>query len=830
MHWFHALPIRRKLTWVILVICGVVLLMASSAIAIFEVYDFRRSLARETTVLADVVATNVSGTLVFDDEAEGRAALHALHSERHVVAAALYQQPGGMFVDYRRAGTTHPLPERPGMDGARFHDGGLTVVRPVTKNGRRLGTIYVRVDLGGLKDRLVVFSVIVVAILIASVLITTALTSWLQRPITGPILQLAETAKQFSERKDFSVRAPQRVGGEIGTLTTAFNQMLDGIEERRSALMAANEQLRAEVAERQAAEARVTAQAARLAQLNLITRGIAERQDVESVFQAVVVSLEDHMPVDFSCVCLYEPEHGRLTVATVGARSAALARELHLSAKETFSIDQNGLGRCVRGELVYESDTARVPMPFPRRISAAGLHSLVIAPLLVESRVFGVLVAARKAVDGFTSGDCEFLKQLSEHVALAAHQTQLYAALQRAYDDLRQTQQTIMQQERLRALGQMASGIAHDINNAISPVSLYIESILEREPDLSAQVRDRLTIVQRAIDDVAQTVSRMREFYRQRPAETVMVRIGVNGIVDQVVDLTKARWFDIPQQRGYVINLRRELAPALPVIKGVESEIREALTNLIFNAVDAMPRGGDLTLRTLLLERPPKNQPNESEPRVAIEVSDTGSGMSPETLRRCLEPFFTTKGERGTGLGLAMVYGIVQRHGAEIEIDSVAGEGTTVRLIFAVAPGREELVDHVLPAVVTKLRVLIVDDDSLLLKTLRDILTADGHAVMTAGGGQAGINAFVDASEGEAPFNAVITDLGMPYVDGRKVAAAVKSASPQTPVFLLTGWGNRLIAEGDVPAEVDRILSKPPKLRELREALATVKVVSHHES
>jgi signal transduction histidine kinase/ActR/RegA family two-component response regulator len=572
------------------------------------------------------------------------------------------------------------------------------------------------------------------------------------------------------------------------------------------------------------AEARVTAQAARLAQLNFITRGIAERQDVESVFQSVVVSLEDHLPVDFSCVCLYEPERAMLTVASIGLRSVPIAEQLKLTQKTAFAIDENGLSRCVRGELVYEPDTAAVPMPFPRRINSAGLRSLVVAPLLVESRVFGVLVAARREVNGFTSGDCEFLKQLSEHVALAAHQTQLYAALQRAYDDLRQTQQAIMQQERLRALGQMASGIAHDINNAISPVSLYIESILEKETQLSAQVRERLTIVQRAVDDVAQTVSRMREFYRQRPAETAMVRISLNRIVDQVVDLTKARWFDIPQQRGIVINLHREVDAALPVVKGVESELREALTNLIFNAVDAMPRGGDLILRTRRIEWAPRANPKAVETRVAIEVSDTGTGMSAETQRRCLEPFFSTKGERGTGLGLAMVYGIVQRHGADIEINSIEGKGTTVRLIFAIAPGREVLIDGAPATTPTRLRLLVVDDDSLLLKSLRDILESDGHLVVTAGGGQAGINAFVDASETSEPFNAVITDLGMPYVDGRKVAAAVKSNSPDTPVFLLTGWGNRLIAEGEVPAEVDRILSKPPKLREVREALSVVRV------
>ena len=147
---------------------------------------------------------------------------------------------------------------------------------------------------------------------------------------------------------------------------------------------------------------------------------------------------------------------------------------------------------------------------------AAGLHSLVIAPLLVENRVFGVLIAARRAARRLQSADCEFLRQLSEHVALAAHQAQLYGALQQAYDDLRQTQHTVMQQERLRALGQMASGIAHDINNAISPVALYTESLLEREPNLSDRARGYLTTIQRAIDDVAATVARMREFYRQR--------------------------------------------------------------------------------------------------------------------------------------------------------------------------------------------------------------------------------------------------------------------------------------------------------------------------
>src|SRR5690606_6469276 len=132
------------------------------------------------------------------------------------------------------------------------------------------------------------------------------------------------------------------------------------------------------------------------------------------------------------------------------------------------------------GQLVYEPDIRSLPYPFLERLAAVGVRSLVAAPLQVESRVFGMLVAGRLQRE-FTSGECEFLLQLSEHVALAAHHAQLYAALQKAYEDLRETQQAAMQQERLRALGQMASGIAHDINNAISPVALYTDSLLERE-------------------------------------------------------------------------------------------------------------------------------------------------------------------------------------------------------------------------------------------------------------------------------------------------------------------------------------------------------------
>jgi CheY-like chemotaxis protein len=228
-----------------------------------------------------------------------------------------------------------------------------------------------------------------------------------------------------------------------------------------------------------------------------------------------------------------------------------------------------------------------------------------------------------------------------------------------------------------------------------------------------------------------------------------------------------------------------------------------------------MPEGGSVIIRTRLTEEPACH--------ACIEVTDTGVGMDEATRRRCLEPFFTTKGERGTGLGLPMVYGVAQRHGADLNIDSQVGHGTTVSMHFptseniAAVAAPAQLLPRARPA---RLRVLVVDDDPLLLKSLQHTLENDGHMVIAANGGQAGIDAFHAAQQGGELPSVVITDLGMPHVDGRKLAAAVKAASPSTPIILLTGWGHRLVAEGDIPDHVDQLLSKPPKLAELREALA----------
>jgi PAS domain S-box-containing protein len=565
-----------------------------------------------------------------------------------------------------------------------------------------------------------------------------------------------------------------------------------------------------DISERKRAEAKLAAQLGRLDLLNTITRAIGERQDLPSIFQVAVGTLEDQLPVDFGCLCLYRPPN-ILVISGVGVKSHDLASQLDLTDQMHLPIDANGLSRCVRGELVYEPDVRAVPFAFPQRLAGVGLNALVAAPLLVENNVFGALIVARRAAESFSSGECEFLGQLAQHIALAAHQAQLYGALEAAYDDLRHTQQAVMRQEKLRVLGQMASGIAHDINNALSPASLYVEALLDRELG-PRETKDYLLIIQRAIDGVAQTVARMKEFYSQRDPQLTHTPVALNLVAKQVIDLTRARWNSMPQESGRVICVDTDLEPDLPTIMGNQNEIGDALTNLILNAVDAMPEGGRITVRSRAV----------TGDKVQLDVTDTGVGMDEATRNRCLELFFTTKGVRGTGLGLAMVYGTVERHGGELQIESSLGEGTNIRLTFpaAVAPSPADIAAAPQPAAQRPLRILVIDDDPIILKSLRDILERCGHVIGFADGGQRGIDLFRAAHDRREAFEVVITDLGMPHIDGRTVAATVKSLDPKTRVILLTGWGHRMLAENDAPANVDRVMGKPPKLAILRKALA----------
>ena len=230
-------------------------------------------------------------------------------------------------------------------------------------------------------------------------------------------------------------------------------------------------------------------------------------------------------------------------------------------------------------------------------------------------------------------------------------QVRLAEGVQEAYEELRRTQEVVVQQERLRALGQMASGVAHDINNSLSPILGYSELLLATMPELPPKARKCLQIINRSSDDIAHTVGRMREFYRRTSTTEQLSQVNLNEYIGEVIELTRPRWRDIPQSKGIIINLEPELEPDLPPLLCDPCDLREALINLVFNAVDALPHGGTIILATRAVDGLGAPEPKNGDRRLQIEVRDNGVGMDEKTRQRCFEPFFSTKAHRG-GTGL----------------------------------------------------------------------------------------------------------------------------------------------------------------------------------
>lgn len=406
--------------------------------------------------------------------------------------------------------------------------------------------------------------------------------------------------------------------------------------------------------------------------------------------------------------------------------------------------------------------------------------------------------------------DYVFKDQLSR-LPLSVHRA-MREAEERA--QLRATQKKIIEQERLGAIGQMASGIAHDFANALMPVLGFTEIMLKQDegtPEEKEKHRRYLSLVHTSATDAMNIVGRLREFYRSKDKAESLGAVDLNELVRQTVLMTQPRWREEKLAKGIQIHVRQALEP-LPEIYGNETALRETLTNLIFNAVDAMPKGGDIVLSTLL----------ENE-KVTLSVADSGSGMTEETMRRCFEPFFSTKGRGGTGLGLSMVYGVVKRHEGTIDVKSELKKGTTFTLRF---PVKRKDMPAAVPSAdgpaetavkIPKLHALVVDDEVNIHAVLLGYLALDGHTGEAAPHGRAGLEAFKSGK-----YDLVVTDRAMPEMSGDEMAAQIRHLSASVPIIMVTGFGELMKVKGEHPKGVDIVLSKPLTLKAWRGALAKV--------
>ncbi|OGK89187.1 MAG: hypothetical protein A2X52_11090 [Candidatus Rokubacteria bacterium GWC2_70_16] len=436
---------------------------------------------------------------------------------------------------------------------------------------------------------------------------------------------------------------------------------------------------------------------------------------------------------------------------------------------------------------------------------AHGLKSYLGVPITVEGTLFGVL--GLSGAEPFDLGPDEqgLLDSFVAQAAAAIRNARLFEERTGAYEELAAAQDQLVRAEKLRALGEMASGVAHDFNNVLAVIVGRAQLLLAEVQE--ARHRRWLQVIERSGLDGAKTVRRLQEFSRVR-RDQPFVAVSLNRVVEESLDATSMRWQEEARSRGVAVEVKTRLAADLPLVAGDAAELREVLTNLILNAVDAMPQGGTLTLAT-----------RRADGRVELLVSDTGVGMPDHVRERIFDPFFTTKGPQGTGLGLAMAYGILTRHGARVTVESAVGRGTSFRLSFAASdlPG-EPRTDAAPPRPAGSLRCLVVDDEPEVAEVLGDVLASAGHMAVVVGGGAQAIERF----QAER-FDVVFTDLAMPGLSGWEVARRIKGLAPGVPVFLVTGFGVEVSAAEMKASGVEAVLPKPLRIQDILANLAQVK-------
>jgi len=349
---------------------------------------------------------------------------------------------------------------------------------------------------------------------------------------------------------------------------------------------------------------------------------------------------------------------------------------------------------------------------------------------------------------------------------------------------------------RTEMLGQMTMGVAHDFNNLLTTILGHAELLRTALADAPEESRAHLAAVERAASDGAVLVRKIQQYIRHEKRER-FERVDLPDLIGEVLALTRPYWHNEPRRQGISIQVETAL-DVVPAISGFPTELREVFVNLVLNAVQAMPAGGTLRIRTH----------GAGDAGTVVEFEDTGIGMAEHVRSRIFEPLFTTKGEKGTGMGLTVAYGIVQEHRGEIVVDSAPGQGACFRLTFPQSDTPfEDVADTAAaaPVLVRPARVLVVDDEPMVRTVTSKLLRLKGHLVLEADGGEAALQILGDA---DAPVDMVVTDLSMPDMNGHELAGQVRVRFPHLPILMLTGDTDAEVGDG----AVDSVMKKPFKL------------------
>ena len=402
--------------------------------------------------------------------------------------------------------------------------------------------------------------------------------------------------------------------------------------------------------------------------------------------------------------------------------------------------------------------------------------------------------------------------RLGEHRALSvtmslltgeSGQTQRVLMVAQDITQRKRWEEGLVQAERIRVVSQLASGVAHDINNDLAVILGYSEYLLAKSENLDESERHALDAIQKQAQGCAETVRRIQVFARRVPRDK-FTYFSINEAIREVVELTEPSWRSGNKQSWTGIKLETSLQ-RVPPVHAHYASLKEAVASLVNNAVAALPEGGTISLRT-----------RSSDGEVVLEVADDGVGIDPRDINRIVDPFFTTRGPASSGLGLSIAYNLVSQSGGKLSVDSQQGVGTTFTARLPAAPAEFAILPEAEGRApeVASLRILVAEDETLVAGMLRTFLESVGHNVTVCLDGAEAIETFE-----KQEFDLAVVDIGMPEVDGWAVSRRINELRPDVPIIVATGW-NMTVEDGrDQGATVDSVLIKPFAIADLIEAV-----------
>jgi PAS domain S-box-containing protein len=596
----------------------------------------------------------------------------------------------------------------------------------------------------------------------------------------------ADVAAAFDELREGEsfVSVPLSVGAETVGCLMIVKVLPPAVGDRDVDLLSSIGQRIALAVENDRLYGREKENVSRLRAVVNATRVIGSILSSEELLEAITAEVGNVVSCTYAAILSYSAEERRLSVVSCSGKEKSLAPTTGMS----FPPEGNYLQDVLKSSQVCRcSKSEKTTCPLRQALRDSGVSSCLCAPLHFDDSV-GVLSLGQSNGRRITDIELQILFDFVAHASLSIKNAHLYTKLQEAYANLQRAQDSMVKAEKYRAIGELSAGVAHDFNNALS-------IILGRAQHLITVTKNQLLLkglksIENASRDAAGIVQRMQQFSKSVPRKPFS-RIALNDIARQVLETIEPRRKELAELRGVRIDVVSKL-PKVKPISGDAGDLREALTNVVFNAMEAMPRGGRLTVTT-----------GVRGDSVFIEVEDTGVGMSPEVREKALQPFFTTKPE-GTGLGLSLVHGAVKRHNGHIEIRSEPGEGTTVTLSFPIDFSTGEVRELVEPYLTRKGKILIVDDNPEVTRALRETLEEASHEVIAVTTGEEGIRMCRETS-----FDIVITDVGMPGISGLEASRAIRALRPTTRTILMTAWDVRLSPQQMEESAASLAIQKP---------------------